>query len=83
MKTTIEIPDALAEDARRVARAGGTTLRDLVVTGLMAEVERRRNAPRVEFTFPTVGGRGLVVDLAPGEVIDRSYGFVSGAGSSR
>ena len=83
MKTTIEIPDALAEDARRVARAGGTTLRDLVVSGLMAEVERRRNAPRVEFTFPTVGGRGLVVDLAPGEVIDRSYGFVSGAGSSR
>mgnify|MGYP006870481219 FL=1 len=83
MKTTIEIPDALAEDARQVARAGGTTLRDLVVTGLMAEVERRRNAPRVEFTFPTVGGRGLVVDLAPGEVIDRSYGFVSGAGSSR
>lgn len=83
MKTTIEIPDALAEDARQVARAGGTTLRDLVVTGLMAEVERRRNAPRVEFTFPTVGGRGLVVDLAPGEVIDRSYGFASGAGSSR
>ena len=83
MKTTIEIPDALAEDARQVARAGGTTLRDLVVTGLMAEVERRRNAPRVEFTFPTVGGRGLVVGLAPGEVIERSYGFVSGAGSSR
>ena len=83
MKTTIEIPDALAEDARQVARAGGTTLRDLVVTGLMAEVERRRNAPRVEFTFPTVGGRGLVVDLAPGEVIDRSYGFAAAPGSSR
>ena len=83
MKTTIEIPDALAEDARQVARAGGTTLRDLVVTGLMAEVERRRNAPRVEFTFPTVGGRGLVVNLAPGEVIDRSYGFASAPGSSR
>ena len=83
MKTTIEIPDALAEDARRVARAGGTTLRDLVVSGLMAEVERRRNAPRVEFTFPTVGGRGLVGDRAPGEVIDRSYGFASAPGSSR
>ena len=30
-----------------------------------------------------VGGNGLVADLAPGEVIDRSYGFAAAAGSSR
>jgi hypothetical protein len=36
MKTTIDIPDALAQEAKSVVREGGTTLRELVVTGLRA-----------------------------------------------
>lgn len=83
MKTTIDIPDALAQEAKSVVREGGTTLRELVVTGLRAEVQRRRSAPRIDFVFPTVGGRGLSVDLTPGEVIDRSYGLPPGHGVSR
>lgn len=83
MKTTIDIPDALAQEAKSVVREGGTTLRELVVTGLRAEVQRRRSAPRIDFAFPTVGGRGLSVDLTPGEVIDRSYGLPPGHGVSR
>ena len=83
MKTTIDIPDALAQDAKRLVRESGVTLRDLVVTGLRAEVARRRSAPRIDFVFPTIGGNGLVADLAPGDVIDRSYGFAAAAGSSR
>ncbi len=83
MKTTIDIPDALAADAKQLVRESGVTLRDLVVTGLRAEVQRRRSAPRVDFVFPTVDGNGLLADLAPGEVIDRSYGFAAASGSRR
>lgn len=75
MKTTIDIPDALADQARRLVRAEGTTLRDLVVSGLRAEIERRSAGVRADFTFPTVSGNGLVVDLAAQDAIDRSYGF--------
>ena len=84
MKTTIDIPDALAEQARRLVRAEGTTLRDLVVSGLRTEIERRTGggAP-VDFVFPTVGGNGLVVDLTPLDAIDRSYGFEPSHGGAR
>jgi hypothetical protein len=76
MKTTIELPDALAAEAKRVAAARGTTLRELVVTGLRRELaEQRGTAHRIDFVFPTFDGEGLVVDLAPAEVIARSYGL--------
>ena len=65
MKTTIDIPDALAQDAKRLVRESGVTLRDLVVTGLRAEVQRRRRAPRTDFVFPTTGGHGPGARPAP------------------
>lgn len=37
MKTTIDLPDALAAEARAVARAQGASLRELVVAGLRSE----------------------------------------------
>lgn len=74
MKTTIELPDALADEARAVAHEHGTTLRELVVEGLRSEVARRRR-PRtpVDFHFPTARGEGLVVP-AP-DVLATSYGL--------
>ncbi len=75
MKTTIEIPDALASEARDVARQEGSTLRDLVVTGLRAEIDRRRSEVVVDLVFPTFTGDGLVVDLSPTTAITRSYGL--------
>lgn len=78
MKTTIEIPDALAADARRLARDEGSTLRDLVISGLRSEIERRRARGRVDFAFPTVAGNGLRADLSPAEIIDMSYGLPAG-----
>ena len=42
MKTTIDLPDELAAEAKELARAEGTTLRELVVDGLRFEIERRR-----------------------------------------
>jgi hypothetical protein len=75
MKTTIELPDALASEAKALAHRSGTTLRDLVVSGLRRELAERQDAPRVDFTFPTATGTGLVADLEPGHVISRSYGL--------
>jgi len=40
MKTTIELPDALAREAKEFARERGTTLRDLVVEGQTPDAGR-------------------------------------------
>ena len=45
MKTTLDIPDALLDEARRVAREQGTTIRALVADGLRTELDARA-APR-------------------------------------
>jgi hypothetical protein len=74
MKTTIELPDALAARAREVARAQGATLRELVVDGLRSEVERRTTrAPRIDFTFVTVDGEGLQAGVDPATLLDYAY----------
>ncbi len=75
MKTTVDLPDALAEEAKRMAREQGVSLRELMVSGLRAEIERRRDAATVDFVFPTAGGRGLAVEVQPSEIIHRSYGL--------
>lgn len=77
MKTTIDLPDALALEAREAARQGGTTLRALIVDGLRNELARRRESTdSVEFVFPTYAGQGLVIDLDPADAIARSYGLI-------
>lgn len=59
MKTTIELPDALIEQARRVAQEEGATLRALIEEGLQRSLQaRRRKAPR-QIDFPSFGGSGL------------------------
>lgn len=59
MKTTIELPDDLANEAKRVAAQSGTTLRSLVEAGLRAELERRTQpatwAPRSDLAFGSGG----------------------------
>ena len=59
MKTTIELPDALIEQARRVAQQEGATLRALVEEGLQRSLEARRQAARRQLDFPSYGGNGL------------------------
>lgn len=75
MKTTIELPDALADEARRLARETGTTLRELVISGLRHELRVGRETPRVDFVFPTFAGSGLVAELSPESAVARSYGL--------
>lgn len=76
MKTTIEIPDDLARQAKELATAQRTTLRELVVEGLRAEIAHRSAPSRQRrFSLTTVGGQGLAADVDPSRMIDRSYGL--------
>ena len=74
MKTTIELPDALAREAKALAHEQGVTLRELVVDGLRSELERRGNASvRVDFQFPTYGGDGLRPGIDWADAVELSY----------
>ncbi len=73
MKTTIELPDALAAEAKELARVEQSTLREFVIAGLRSEIARRRHTPAVDFHFPTVGGQGLAIGLSPADAIAASY----------
>jgi hypothetical protein len=74
MKTTIELPDALASEAKALAHQQGTTLRELVVDGLRSELERRsRSTERVDFVFPTFGGDGLRPGVEWADLVELSY----------
>jgi hypothetical protein len=59
MKTTIELPEELVKQVRRVARQEGASLRALVEEGLHRILEARQNVGRRELDFPSYGGGGL------------------------
>lgn len=59
MKTTIEIPDPLAEEARAVARRDKTTLRELIETGLRLVLRERRRKTRFRLRDASFRGQGL------------------------
>lgn len=74
MRTTLNLPDALAQEAKARAEADGRTLTSLVEEGLRAVLTAKRSRRRVE--LPTSGRPGdrPLVDLtdrdAVGEVLD-------------
>ena len=51
IKTTIELPDELLKQARRVAQQEGTTLRALVEEGLQRSLEARRQTACRQLDF--------------------------------
>ena len=63
MKTTIELPDELLEQVRRVARREGLTLRGLVEEGLQRSLEARRRIVPRHLDFPSYGGSGLTTEF--------------------
>lgn len=74
MKTTIDLPDALAADAREFARSRGLTLREVVIDGLRHELARRESpAGDFEFRLRSVPGRGLRQGVRATELIDHAY----------
>ncbi|MDQ5857656.1 MAG: type II toxin-antitoxin system VapB family antitoxin [Acidobacteriota bacterium] len=50
MKTTVEIPDAVLDEARGIAASEGTTLRALIETGLRKEIQERKRRDAYTYT---------------------------------
>lgn len=74
MKTTIDLPDVLAARAKQIALEQGTTLRELVTSGLRHEVERHGAAPDpTSFRLRTTGGRGLQAGVDPERLRELAY----------
>lgn len=59
MKTTVEIPDALLEEARKIATRSGTTLRVLIIEGLRISIAERRRKSDFKLRDASVPGHGL------------------------
>ena len=62
MRTSIDVPDALLNKARKVARERGGTLRELVIEGLRAVLERQARAPRFRLRDASFFGKGGLVE---------------------
>lgn len=59
MKTTVDIPEPVLEDAKRLAAKEGVTLKSLVEEGLRKVVEERKERPQFRLRDESFGGRGL------------------------
>jgi hypothetical protein len=59
MKTTVDIPEPLLEQAKRVAAQRSTTLRELVEAGLRHVIREQRRSGTFVLRDVRVGGRGL------------------------
>jgi hypothetical protein len=60
MKTTVELPDSLLREAKRVALRDHTTVRALIERGLRAVIDHRRPAGRFSLRQASFRGDGLV-----------------------
>ncbi len=58
MKTTVEISDSLAKEARAVAARERTTLRALIEAGLRRVLKERRTSGRFQLRDASFRGRG-------------------------
>lgn len=66
MKTTIEISDALLDEARAAAAEEGTTLRSIVEEALRAQLDRRGEPSPYVLEDLSVGGGGMRPEFADG-----------------
>jgi hypothetical protein len=64
MKTTVEIPDSLLDEAKKVAARQDTTLRVLIIDGLRRVLVERKRAGAFRLRKATFRGKGLQPDMA-------------------
>jgi hypothetical protein len=64
MKTTVNISDALLEEARKVASQERTTVTSLIEEGLRKTLNDRKRKGRFRLRKASFRGKGLAVDLA-------------------
>jgi hypothetical protein len=79
MKTTVEIPDPVLKEARKLAAAEGTTLRALVEQGLRQVIADKKQPKKKPYRFRpvTFGGGGLRPELKNAtwnEILELTYG---------
>ena len=63
MKTTVEISDSLAREAKEVSRREKTTLRELIEAGLRAVLRERRKKAAFRLRDASFGGKGLQAEF--------------------
>ena len=76
MKTTIEIPSSLLEEAKKVASREGTTVRALVETGLRRILSERKKRGAFKLRKATFQGNGLqpgVADASWEKITEMAY----------
>ena len=64
MKTTVEIPDSLLEEARKLASREGTTIKALVVESLRRIITERKRTKAFRLRKVTFKGKGLQPHVA-------------------
>jgi predicted transcriptional regulator len=80
MKTTVELPDDLLQEAQQLARAEGSTMKSLMEEGLRAVIARHRaagQAARFTLRDASVDGNGLTAEFAEAnwaQIREASYG---------
>jgi len=63
MKTTIDISDDLARQAKELAKREGTTLRAVIEQGLRLKLEQARDAQPYRLPDKSIDGRGLQAEF--------------------
>lgn len=71
MKTTIDLSDALASEAKALAAKRGTTFRAIVEQGLRHALEEAQQAESFRLTDKSVPGNGLQAEFK-----DKSWAFI-------
>jgi len=77
MKTTIDLPDSLMVEAKRVAAESSTTVKALVETGLRKELHARAHSKAFRLRDASFRGKGLrpeTADLSWDQIRELSYG---------
>jgi hypothetical protein len=67
MKTTVDLPDGLVNEAKGVAAARNTTFRALLVQGLRLVLAQQKKRKRFRLRDASVKGKGLQPGVTPGD----------------
>jgi hypothetical protein len=66
MKTTVEIPDSLLQEARRLAEKEGSSIKVLVEEGLRRIILERKKGKRFRLRKVSFRGKGVQPDVTEG-----------------
>ena len=64
MKTTVDIPEGLFKEAKKIAKRDNTTLKALIEEGLRRVLEERKHRKTFRLRKVTFKGKGLQSHLA-------------------